>query len=611
MEEAGLLKERLQAITDKRRIQENIAKKRREIEEEKLKLQYIKKKALREQWLMDGLSQQQEEQEAMRLQAEDEQQQSDQLQSNILRIEKEIEALETQELDVSANEEAVLKRLKEVERTAEDIIKELNADFQADAMRNASSPLQDVPFFYPPIPTRSPAIHRPSSEEPKKATFAMEISVEHDKRTGKSQVVSTATITPESLQDRGFKVYEDGRKSVYALHPDGGKMLSGSVGEMTPKEVEELLHQAADRNVPTGVQYHQPAYSAPYTESRPSTPRTPNQTPRETPTPTPRTPNQTQRETPTPNTPNQTPRETPTATPTPRPFQSSVAPRNEAEEEGQQSQYLERCKTPKTPSPIQQYSRTGEETKLHYCHIPGQSLGDRPPISQPQFGAQTPRGLANRKTGAGSPKTPSLVSVKARSEGMPTTVQPFYVDVDSCCPSVASGLLGDTDGFLESSGEFDRLSPFCSESIESLNFANKLPEELESEPVTMIFMGYENADDDEEDIQAELVVIGNSDDDNDEEAQCSPEDRTEECLSYHPEGYKSQVFQPTMGKANVTGRRDIIDDAYSDWEDLGLHKPTFIHKSGKPSPYLQGHRGETANTGSINMEEMKLCSTGR
>ncbi|KAF6722156.1 Palmdelphin [Oryzias melastigma] len=42
MEEAELLKERLQAITDKRRIQEDIAKKRRRIEEEKLKLQYIK-----------------------------------------------------------------------------------------------------------------------------------------------------------------------------------------------------------------------------------------------------------------------------------------------------------------------------------------------------------------------------------------------------------------------------------------------------------------------------------------------------------------------------------------------------------------------------------------
>ncbi|XP_068565736.1 palmdelphin isoform X2 [Cebidichthys violaceus] len=133
MEEADLLRERLQAITDKRRIQENIAKKRRQIEEEKLNLQYIKK-ALREQWLMDGLSQQsEEEQETMRLQAQDEQQQSDQLQSNILRIEGEIEALETQELNISANEEVVLKRLKEVERTAEDIIKKATlVDGEAD-----------------------------------------------------------------------------------------------------------------------------------------------------------------------------------------------------------------------------------------------------------------------------------------------------------------------------------------------------------------------------------------------------------------------------------------------------------------------------------------------
>ncbi|KAM8823493.1 uncharacterized protein palmdb isoform 2-T2 [Spinachia spinachia] len=133
MEEADLLRERLQAITNKRRIQENIAKKRRLIEEEKLKLQYMKK-ALREQWLMDGLSQQsEEEQEALRLQAQDEQHQSDQLQSNIIRIEEEIKALETQELNISANEEVVLKRLKEVEKTSEDIIKKATLmDGQAD-----------------------------------------------------------------------------------------------------------------------------------------------------------------------------------------------------------------------------------------------------------------------------------------------------------------------------------------------------------------------------------------------------------------------------------------------------------------------------------------------
>ncbi|KAG5850560.1 hypothetical protein ANANG_G00083760 [Anguilla anguilla] len=128
MEEEGLLKERLQAITDKRKIQEDIAKKRRDIEEEKLKLQYLKKKALREQWLMDGLSlQSAQEEEAMRLQAQDDQQQSKVLQSNIERMEMEIEALEKQEMTISENEQLILKRLKEVEKTTEDIIKRATA----------------------------------------------------------------------------------------------------------------------------------------------------------------------------------------------------------------------------------------------------------------------------------------------------------------------------------------------------------------------------------------------------------------------------------------------------------------------------------------------------
>ncbi|XP_010889428.2 uncharacterized protein palmdb isoform X1 [Esox lucius] len=129
MEEADLLKERLQAITDKRRVQDDIAKKRRQIEEEKLKLQCLKKKALREQWLLDGLSPQSEEdQEATKLQAQDDQEQTLELQSDIDRIEKEIEALERQELQISANEEVTLKRLKEVEKTAEDIIKKATTE---------------------------------------------------------------------------------------------------------------------------------------------------------------------------------------------------------------------------------------------------------------------------------------------------------------------------------------------------------------------------------------------------------------------------------------------------------------------------------------------------
>ncbi|XP_060920316.1 palmdelphin isoform X4 [Labrus mixtus] len=595
MEEADLLKERLQAITDKRRIQENITMKRREIDEEKLKLQYIKKKALREQWLMDGLSQQsEEEQAAMRLQAQDEQQQSDQLQSNILRIEKELEALETQELNISANEEVVLKRLKEVERTTEDIIKELNAEFKADLTHHVISPLPDISSFIPFIPAKSSPIPKTGSEEPKKATFAMEISVEHDKRTGKSQVVSTATITPEAIQERGLKVYDDGWKSVYALHPDGRKKLNGAVGEMTSNEVEELLHQATDKNVPTDVQYHKPVYSVPYSgNSRPSTPRTPSKAQRLTPSPS------------------------------CSPFHSSISSRNEARifrEENERGKDLEGWRTPnKTTSPSimkqdstsKDLTRPEEEVKLPCLNGQEQSNNDSYLNSHSYFGVKTPQG----RTGSSSPNPAALVSVTAKSEGMPPLIQPVYLAVDNCSPSVAwHKSQADPDALRESPGDFNRYSPFSAESFPSRNLVNNLPEEVESEPITMIFMGYENADGEEEDdIQAELVIIGNSDEDDDEENKyVKNENEEEDCLSYHPEGYKSKVFQPEVGIAKVTDCRHTIESTYTNTDDSGLHKPTFMHKPGKHSPYLQGQGVDgSANTGSINMEKMKLCSTGR
>uniref|UniRef100_A0A8C2GWT0 Palmdelphin n=1 Tax=Cyprinus carpio TaxID=7962 RepID=A0A8C2GWT0_CYPCA len=73
--------------------------------------------------------------------------------------------------------------------------------------------------------------------------------------------------------------------------------------------------------------------------------------------------------------------------------------------------------------------------------------------------------------------------------------------------------------------------------LQILNFVSFLPPEVESgEPVTMIFMGYQNAESDEEDegIQAELVVISDDDD----------EDPKEAPLSYHPLGYRSKIFKP-------------------------------------------------------------------
>lgn len=76
------------------------------------------------------------------------------------------------------------------------------------------------------------------------ALFAMEINVQKDLRTGESRVLSTCTVPAQELQQRGIKVYDDGRKSVYALHSTLEQPEANGVDELSPKEVEELLRQA-------------------------------------------------------------------------------------------------------------------------------------------------------------------------------------------------------------------------------------------------------------------------------------------------------------------------------------------------------------------------------
>uniref|UniRef100_A0A8C1UUA9 Uncharacterized protein n=1 Tax=Cyprinus carpio TaxID=7962 RepID=A0A8C1UUA9_CYPCA len=67
------------------------------------------------------------------------------------------------------------------------------------------------------------------------------------------------------------------------------------------------------------------------------------------------------------------------------------------------------------------------------------------------------------------------------------------------------------------------------------------------EPVTMIFMGYQNVESDEEDegIQAELVVISDDDDD---------EDSEEATLSYHPLELNALQLQKTHANRKSTSK---------------------------------------------------------
>ncbi|XP_061877819.1 palmdelphin isoform X3 [Entelurus aequoreus] len=479
MEEADLLKERLQAITDKRRVQEDIARKRGQIEEEKLKLQYIKKKTLREQWLMDGVSpQSREEEEASRLQAQDEQQQSQRLQTHIDRMEKEMEALEAEELNISTKEDFVLKRLKEVERTAQDIIRELKADVHTDVTNTCGRvyltppgpdtppPSPDTPPPSPDTPPPSPDTPPPSPEEEQLATFAMEISVERDARTGTCQVVSTATITPESIKGRGLKVYDDGRKSIFAVNPSVQVEVDGG---MTTQQAEELLRQAADDKVPSEVQYHRPVYSS----ARPKTLQ------------------------------------------------------------------------PKSLQKILPCQRSPEVAEVTF-----QNQTFKLQETSSQSSVQTEPDLHNASTSTQNRAV--VVSVKVRSEEKPA----------------------DMDGHRQ--------------KCEVLSLADS-SDEQGCPPVTMVFMGYQDAlDEEDQDFQAELVVVGNSEDE--DENKDEDDVRTEqngEFLSYHPDGYKSKVFPPQDWlKGPVVWCRSTTQVLDGPGSHSGLHRPTFTHKSAHKSTHM-------------------------
>lgn len=83
--------ERLQAIAEKRKKQTEIENKRRQLDDDRRQLQHLKSKALRERWLLDGAPAEEETQKRLH---EDEVK-TKLLEQVILRLEQEIEELET------------------------------------------------------------------------------------------------------------------------------------------------------------------------------------------------------------------------------------------------------------------------------------------------------------------------------------------------------------------------------------------------------------------------------------------------------------------------------------------------------------------------------------
>ncbi|XP_028857374.1 paralemmin 1a isoform X3 [Denticeps clupeoides] len=95
MSEALSQQERLQAIAEKRKKQTEMENKRRQLEDDRRQLQHLKSKALRERWLLDGAPSAGPEEDEARKQLEEDEAKTKSLEEAILRLEQELEELET------------------------------------------------------------------------------------------------------------------------------------------------------------------------------------------------------------------------------------------------------------------------------------------------------------------------------------------------------------------------------------------------------------------------------------------------------------------------------------------------------------------------------------
>ncbi|CAM4730756.1 unnamed protein product [Leuciscus chuanchicus] len=240
MAEAELHKERLQALAEKRKRQAEIEDKRRQLDELVLQLQHFKSKAMRERWLLQGSpAVPQDEEEVRRKQVEQDELHVKTLEHTIHRLESEICLLENEESQISAKEQVLRERLRETERSIEDLQKSLqNQD--GDAVNYNCSQIPDLPELNSQTPVSASGDQQPPR---KSALYAMEINVEKDRKTGATKILSTSAVSPRDAHQRGVKVYDDGRKVIYEVRSAGSTTLENGTHPWSPGQVDQLMQQ--------------------------------------------------------------------------------------------------------------------------------------------------------------------------------------------------------------------------------------------------------------------------------------------------------------------------------------------------------------------------------
>ncbi|KAM6219677.1 paralemmin-1 [Rhynchocyon petersi] len=239
--ETSSQQERLQAIAEKRRKQAEIENKRRQLEDGRRQLQHLKSKALRERWLLEGTpSSTSEGDDAMRKQMQEDEQKARMLEESVSRLEKEIEVLENGDAVPVTKDTAVTPS------PALDPAPSPAKVEHQDVIVNSQQTPVGTPKEKPSV-SATPVRTADGSTMMKAAMYSVEITVEKDKVTGETRVLSSTTLLPQEPIPQGIKVYEDESKVVHAV--DGS--TQNGIHPLTSSEVDELIHKADEVTLST------------------------------------------------------------------------------------------------------------------------------------------------------------------------------------------------------------------------------------------------------------------------------------------------------------------------------------------------------------------------
>ncbi|KAK2542276.1 Palm [Columba guinea] len=262
VEASTLQQERLQAIAEKRKRQTEIENKRRQLEDDRRQLQHLKSKALRERWLLEGApASASEEEEAMKKQMQEDEVKTKELEETIQRLEKELETLENGSSAGSTKEnlaEAVAPAKEQKAEPVPNVQKSPLGTVKAEKV--SSSPMKVVE----------------GTDMMKAAMYSVEITVEKDRVTGETKVLSSTTLLPQNHCLQGVKVYEDELKVVHAVSVEDGALQNGAQ-PLSSSEVDELLHKADEATLSEATGREVPAKGG---EGAGSTPGSQKPTPR-------------------------------------------------------------------------------------------------------------------------------------------------------------------------------------------------------------------------------------------------------------------------------------------------------------------------------------------